>query len=344
MTLVKIDVPGFLDLALTIPVIDVRSSSEFLTGHIPGALNIPLFDNEARAAVGKIFTKEGRIPAILEGLNQTGSSLSSKLEKALSIASNRKLILYCWRGGLRSEAMAWLFALGGIDIEVLDGGYKSYRHHVLNRLSEKRKMIVLGGMTGSSKTHILRYFKTIGQQVIDLEGLANHKGSAFGSLGQPAQPSTEYFANLLFEEWDQPAGNLPIWIEDESRNIGSVFIPDSFYLNMQDSPTIILMMDKKARLPRLIEEYSNYPIESLKASITKISKRIGGDNAKDAIFAIDKGDFAKAIEIVLEYYDKTYMYGLKKKENGNIIYINSSTENIETNAQKVIEVSRQITW
>jgi tRNA 2-selenouridine synthase len=113
---------------------------------------------------------------------------------------------------------------------------------------------------------------------------------------------------------------------------------------MQDSPTIILMIDKKTRLPRLIEEYSIYPVESLKASIMKISKRMGGDNAKDAITAIGKGNFTKAIEIVLDYYDKAYMFGLKKKGNRNIIYINSDSEDIETNALKVIEASGKINW
>ena len=175
-------------------------------------------------------------------------------------------------------------------------------------------MIVLGGMTGSSKTHILRYLREFGQQVIDLEGLANHKGSAFGSLGQPPQPSTEHFANLLFDEWKQSIRDLPFWVEDESRNIGTVFMPDSFYLNMQDSPAIILMMDVKTRLPRLIEEYSAYPAESLKASIMKISKRLGGDNTRDAINAVEAGDFAKAIEITLYYYDKAYTVRIKEKK------------------------------
>ena len=110
---------------------------------------------------------------------------------------------------MRSEAMAWLFSLGDIETEVLEGGYKSYRHYILEKLSERRKMIVLGGMTGSSKTHILRYLKNYGQQVIDLEGLANHKGSAFGSLGQPPQPSTEQFANILYNEWKKINLKLP---------------------------------------------------------------------------------------------------------------------------------------
>lgn len=344
MALEKINVVKFLELAESIPVIDVRSPSEFNTGNIPGAFNIPLFDDKEREAVGIIYKKKGRIPAILEGLKHTGPTMSSKLEQALKIAKNDKLMVYCWRGGMRSEAMAWLLSLGDIDTEVLEGGYKSYRHHILDSLSEKRKMIVLGGMTGSSKTHILKYLKGCGQQVIDLEGLANHKGSAFGSLGQPAQPSTEQFANILFDDWRQINRNLPLWIEDESRNIGSVFMPDRFYLNMQETQAIILMMDVKTRLPRLLKEYSTYPAESLKASIIKISKRLGGDNTRDAINAVETGDFTKAIEITLFYYDKAYLFGLKKKGNKNIIYVKTYSDDIETNALKILDAAGKITW
>jgi len=344
MTIQKIDIIRFLELSEINPVADVRSPSEFNTGHIPGAVNIPLFDDKEREAVGIKFKKEGRLPAILEGLKQTGPALLSKLEQALKIAKNGKVLVHCWRGGMRSEAMAWLFSLGDIETEVLDGGYKSYRHHILEYLSEKRKMIVLGGMTGSSKTHILKYLKAKGQQVIDLEELANHKGSAFGALGQPAQPSTEQFANILFNDWKQLDTNLPFWVEDESRNIGSIFMPDRFYLNLQDTPSIILKMDVKTRLPRLLEEYSTYPPESLKVSILKISRRLGGDKTKDAITAVDKGDFAKAIEIVLYYYDKAYLFGLKKKVNKNIVYINTDSDDIETNALKILEAASKITW
>jgi len=340
----KINVVRFLELADSIPVIDVRSPSEFSTGNIPGAFNIPLFDDKERENVGIIYKKKGRIPAILKGLKHSGITMSSKLEQALKVAKNGKLLVHCWRGGMRSESMAWLFSLGGIETKVLDGGYKSYRHYVLESLSEKRKMIVLGGMTGSSKTHILRYMKECGQQVIDLEGLANHKGSAFGSLGQPPQPSTEQFANVLFDEWRKINRTLQLWVEDESRNIGSVFMPDRFYLNMQETPAIILMMDVKTRLPRLLKEYSTYPAESLKASILKISKRLGGDNTKDAINAVETGDFAKAIEITLYYYDKAYLFGLKKKVNKNIIYVNTDSDDIESNALKIIDVAGKITW
>ena len=245
---------------------------------------------------------------------------------------------------MRSEAMAWLFSSGDIETEILEGGYKSYRKHILESLSEKRRMIVLGGLTGSSKTHILRYMGKQGEQVIDLEGIAHHKGSAFGSLGQLPQPTTEHFGNLLFERWYQVEKGLPVWVEDESRNIGTVFLPDGFYSNMQETPTIILLMDVKVRLPRLIKEYSDYPPEVLKCSIQKISKRLGGDNTRDALKAVDERDFAKAIEITLNYYDKAYLFGIKRKLTTNIYYIQTDTDDIETNSQKVLEVADRITW
>jgi tRNA 2-selenouridine synthase len=340
----KIDIFQFLELSEIMPVVDVRSPSEYRSGHIPGAVNIPIFNDEERAAVGIKYKKEGRTRAILEGLKHAGPAMSGKLEQALNLAANKRLLVHCWRGGMRSEAMAWLFSLAGIETEVLEGGYKTYRNYILDNLAGKRKMIVLGGMTGSGKTHILRQLKEQGQQVLDLEGLASHKGSAFGSLGQPEQPSTEHFANLLFSEWKRKDSNLPIWVEDESRNIGTVFMPERFYLSMQDSPIIVLQMDIKTRLPRLMQEYSGYSQESLKSSVLKISKRLGGDNTKEALNSIESGDIGKAIEITLGYYDKAYMFGLKKKNSSNIIYINAESDDIETNTMSVLEAACKISW
>jgi len=338
----KIDVSAFLELSESIPVIDVRSPAEFSAGHIPGAVNIPLFDDNERAVVGTRYKKEGRIPAIIEGLKLTGPSMSQKLELALKVSKEGKLLVHCWRGGMRSEAMAWLFSQGDIHTRVLEGGYKAYRNFILESYSEKRKMIVLGGMTGSSKTHILGYLKGLGEQVIDLEGLANHKGSAFGSLGQPPQPTTEQFANNLYTEWKKLDNNIPFWVEDESRNIGTVFIPDGMYANMQNTTTIILLMDVKTRMPRLMKEYSVYPPEILKGSILKISKRLGGDNTRDALEAVDAGDISKAIEISLYYYDKAYTYGLTKKKAENLIYVETDTDDIEVNSRKLLEAARKI--
>jgi tRNA 2-selenouridine synthase len=340
----KIDILRFLELAESIPVADVRSPSEFNAGHIPGAFNIPLFNDKEREIVGIEYKKEGRNKAILKGLEQAGTSMHYKLQEALKTAREGNLLVHCWRGGMRSEAMAWLFSLSDITTEVLEGGYKSYRHHVLASLAEKRKTIILGGMTGSSKTHILRHIKEIGNQVIDLEDLANHKGSAFGALGQLPQPSSEHFANLLFDKWKHVDDQYPLWLEDESKNIGSVFMPDALYYNMQESPTIILMMEQGKRLPRLVEEYSTYSPDLLKGAIMKISKRLGGDSTRDALDAVDKDDFSKAIEITLSYYDKAYKFAITRKRSGKIIYVETDADDIKINAQKVLEAAKQITW
>lgn len=335
------DAAGFLESALNVPIVDVRSPGEYSAGHIPGAVNIPLFDDEERAVVGTKYRKEGRNSAIIEGMRLAGPSMHRKLEQAVNIAAGGELLVHCWRGGMRSEAMAWLFSLGDIRTTVLEGGYKAYRNYILTRLSGKRDIIVLGGLTGSGKTHILRHLMENGRQVIDLEKLASHKGSAFGSLGEGPQPSTEQFANDLFSDWSK-LDEGPVWLEDESRNIGTVFMPETFYTNMQQAPTIVLMMDIETRLPRLMEEYARFPPEALISAIQKISRRLGGDNAKDAIDAVEKGDLARAIAISLKYYDSTYMYSISRKNNPRIVRIETDTDDIAVNATRVLEAAGKI--
>jgi tRNA 2-selenouridine synthase len=335
----KVDIITFTRLSADIPVIDVRSPSEYKKGHIPCAVNIPLFDDNEREIVGKLYNKGGRLKALIGGLDLTGPKMSSILEEGLYYAKQNRLLVHCWRGGLRSEAMAWLFSLGGINVTILDGGYKTYRHHVRSVLAEKKKMLILGGMTGSGKTSILQYLKELGHQVIDLEALANHKGSAFGSLGQLPQPTSEHFENILSAEWTKIDISRPVWIEDESRNIGSVFMHDNFFLNMSGSPAVILMMDVKTRLPRLIREYSEYDHEILKGLIIKIRKRLGGDRSTDAIRAVEKGDLPKAIEIILSYYDKTYLYSIKQREKNNVIFVGTETDDVESNAKKMLKAA-----
>lgn len=340
----KISIQEFLELSITLPVIDVRSPSEYSYGHIPEAINIPLFDDKEREIVGTSYKKQGRDTAILKGLELTGPSMHQKLRTAISVSPKKEVLVHCWRGGMRSEAMAWLFSLGGIDCQVLEGGYKAYRNHILSALSQRRKTIILGGMTGSGKSYILRRISEIGRQTIDLERIANHKGSSFGALGEDPQPSSEHFSNILYGEWRRLNEDQPVWLEDESKNIGTVFMPDDFYFNMQDSPTIVLLMDIKNRIPRLVREYSEYPPELLIQAVTRISKRLGGDNTRDALQAIGAGDFAKAIEITLLYYDKAYMYGISRKKKENLTFVKTDTDDVEINASKVLEASNAITW
>jgi tRNA 2-selenouridine synthase len=332
----KLHVEDFLCLAEEFPVVDVRSQGEYNTGHIPGSFNIPLFNDIERKEVGIKYKNEGRINAILRGLELSGPLMNQKLEKALGLVKDGKLLVHCWRGGMRSEAMAWLFSLADIETEILEGGYKSYRNYILEKLGEKRNYMILGGLTGTGKTEILRLMGNSDHQFIDLEAIACHKGSAFGSLGQQPQPTSEHFANLLFEALDKTDKNQIVWLEDESKNIGSVFLPDQFYLNMQESPVVALIMDVSTRMPRLLKEYSEYPKEDLKASILKISKRLGGDNTREALSGIESGDFTKAIEITLHYYDKAYVFGLKRRHESNIRYIHTDSDDVVLNMNRIL--------
>jgi len=341
VSLNSIPVNEFLRIGISVPVADVRSPGEYNLGHIPGAVNIPLFNDMQRAVVGTIYTHQGHADAAIAGVGLIAQEMPEKMKSAMSLAVKGEILLYCWRGGMRSESMAWLLSVTGIKPTLLLGGYKAYRNFILTDLDKKRNLIVIGGLTGSGKTNILKALSVSGQQVTDLEAIACHKGSAFGALGQPVQPSTEYFANLLYNDLSEKESENLIWIEDESRNIGTVFMPDFFYKRMQEAPVIAIMMSVETRLPRLIEEYTTFPKETIIASITRITKRLGGDKTKEAIEAIKQDDFATAIRIVLDYYDKAYKYGLSKRREGQVIYIDTDTDDVKINAAKVLEVSEK---
>jgi len=332
----------FLDLSVSLPVVDVRSPGEFSHGHIPGAVNIPLFDDSQRAEVGTIYKQEGNLKAVIRSIDLAAPEMSDKFRRAVTLAREKSLLTYCWRGGMRSEAMGWLFSMGGLTPLLLEGGYKAYRNHILNDLGRKRNFIILGGLTGSGKTHILNYIMSSGRQVTDLEALASHKGSAFGALGQQPQPSSEHFANLLYSDLAAKNEEKSIWLEDESRNIGTVFMPDNFYNMMQSAPVIALMMSIETRIPRLLREYASFPPEQTIASVMKISKRLGGDRTREALEAIRNDDFATAIRVTLEYYDKSYNYALSKPQERRIVYVETDTDDVAVNASKVLEAAKSI--
>lgn len=333
--LIKIPAGEFLRLRSRIPVVDVRSPGEYSNGHIPGAVNIPLFDDTERAEVGTLYKREGSERAVLRGIDLAAPRMSEKLVRALELATEKELLVHCWRGGMRSESMAWLFATGGIRPLLLEGGYKAYRNHILAGLGRSRKLIILGGLTGSGKTEILKHMMTAGHQVTDLEGLASHRGSAFGALGQPPQPSTEQFANILFDDLEGKDENAYTWVEDESRNIGTVFMPDNFFEQMRKAPVVALMMSIETRMPRLLQEYAQFPADQIEASVMKISKRLGGDRTRDAVEALRRGDYPTAIRITLGYYDKSYNYGLSLRPAGQVIYVETDTDDVSVNAERV---------
>ncbi|MCF8222990.1 MAG: tRNA 2-selenouridine(34) synthase MnmH [Bacteroidales bacterium] len=336
--------PGnFLELARTLPVVDVRTPAEYLKGHIPGAVNIPLFSNDERAIVGTIYKQENQLAAIMKGLDIVGPKMTALLKQGIKAAGKKKkLLVHCWRGGSRSESMAWLFSNAGIKCVLLEGGYKSYRNYILDELKKPRKLIVVGGYTGSGKTAILHEMKAMGEQATDLEALAHHKGSAFGALGQEEQPSSEHFTNLLHDELKDNDRNQRLFVEDESHNIGSVNIPGEFFDLMKKSVVIALMPGIRTRMPRLLKDYGVFEPEQLVQSVKKITKRLGGRNTAKAIEAIRNNDLEPAIEIVLAYYDKAYAYGLSRRPQDNVMYIDSPSDNARENAGKIIELADNI--
>ncbi|MCB0214369.1 MAG: tRNA 2-selenouridine(34) synthase MnmH, partial [Anaerolineae bacterium] len=224
-TTTKLGVEPFLELSRHYPVIDVRTSAEFAKGHIPGAMNIPLFSNEERAIIGTTYKQVGQREAMLLGLEIVGPKMRHLIEHIQTVATERTLLLHCWRGGMRSESVAWLAGLFGYRCYTLRRGYKGFRNYVLQMLELPSRLLILGGKTGSGKTEILQVLKQQGEQVIDLEGLAHHKGSSFGALGEADQPSQQQFENELAMQWRQLNLQRPVWLEDESRHIGKLSIP-----------------------------------------------------------------------------------------------------------------------
>jgi tRNA 2-selenouridine synthase len=335
-----IGVQEFLREAMEFTVVDVRSPAEFTHGQIPGAVNIPLFSNDERASVGTIYKRKGEKEATLKGLDYVGPKMSELLKKGIStVADKGKLLVHCWRGGRRSASMAWLFSQAGIECILLDGGYKSYRQYVLETLADKRNIIVVGGMTGSGKTDVLKQIARTDEQVIDLEGLANHRGSAFGAIGMPPQPTTEQFSNLLFNEIVALDPKKRIFLEDESLNIGSVFMPEDFYNRIRESRVLALMCDVKTRMPRLLEEYGKMPEEMLENSINRIRKRLGGKDADEALKSIRDDNMERAIEIVLSYYDKFYTYGLSRRDKSMVTSIETDSGDASVNAKKILDTA-----
>ncbi len=292
-------------------VIDVRSPAEYAAGHVPGAINIAIFNDEERARVGTAYVQNGRESAIDIGLKIVGPKLADFVAEARALG--KPLIVYCWRGGMRSSSMGWLFTTAGLNVRVIPRGYKGFRAWGLAIISRPWKLHVVGGRTGSGKTHYLHQLMVRGEQILDLEGLANHKGSSFGALGELPQPTTEHFMNLMCRDLHRLSAQQTLWVEDESQNIGTVVIPDVFYNAMQQAPIDVLDVPREQRVINLVEDYGNATPEGLIAAFERIRRKLGGERCKQAIEAVSTGDLATAAEIALEYYDRTYDYCLKQR-------------------------------
>lgn len=297
------------------PILDVRSPTEFLQGHIPGSHSFALFTDQERAQIGTVYKKQSRQQAVELGLFLVQAKLDQFLTNLSSLLHSHGKVL-CWRGGMRSGFVARLIELLGYPIATLQGGYKAYRRWTLQQLDSLSlsSLYVLGGFTGSGKTAILQALQQRGEQVIDLESLAKHCGSAFGGIGLGEQPTQEQFENELAWRIEQFDLSKPIWIEDESRLIGRCHIPKKLYQNMLHAPLFYIQLSTEERLMNLLSRYGQAPIPELLKSVNRIAKRLGSQLTIEILQLIENQKLEHAFEKLLAYYDKSYHYQIVQRQ------------------------------
>jgi len=346
----RLTIKDFLQHSKDQLLLDVRSPGEYNHARIPSAISFPLFSDDERKIVGTAYKQKSREEAIkigldffapkmrrmveeVEGLVQSHRVESSKSGNSnnatdFELSTVNSVFLYCWRGGMRSAAIAWLLDLYGFKVSTLAGGYKAFRNHVLQSFEQPFPFKILGGFTGSGKTEVLQELEKRGETVIDLEKIASHKGSAFGSFKMPPQPTQEMFENLLACELNAKSqqeesndlsspfrGTGGIWLEDESQRIGNLNLPNALWHRMRNSPLVFLEIPFEERLDHIVEEYGPCDKEKLIDATRRISQRLGGLDAKNTIELLEKGETKEAFRILLRYYDKRYLKGLHNRQD-----------------------------
>lgn len=305
----ELGIDEFLARPPGVPIIDVRTPDEFAAGHIPGAVNVPLFTNEERIEIGTAYKQEGRSRAVSLGLRRVGPRLEALAGRLLELSGRHdsRLHIHCWRGGMRSGSVAWLMeSTFGCRVATLKGGYKAFRRWVLDSFDIPREVRFVSGLTGSGKTEILKELADLGECMVDLEGLAHHKGSAFGQLGETPQPAQAQFENALALAWRATDPGRPVWLEDESRMIGKRVLPEPIWNLKLDARFDVIEIPDEERIAHLCEIYARFSPTELEAGVEAIRSRLGGGRAKAAIEALRGGDFAGTCRLVLSYYDRAY--------------------------------------
>jgi tRNA 2-selenouridine synthase len=319
------------------PVIDVRSPGEYGHAHMPEALSLPLFDDAERASIGTTYKQISKSAAMMQALDIVGPKMSAIVRQADLLSHNRQIKVHCWRGGMRSGSVAWLLhTIGYEKVYTLTGGYKAYRNWVLSRFEPDYPLLVLGGRTGSAKTEVLKVLASRNESIIDLEGLAHHKGSAFGWIGEDPQPSQEQFENNLAQELFLIKNASPVWLEDESERIGQVRIPHPLFDKLRSAQVFFLDIPKKVRVPHLVKTYSHFGDDKLEISILRISKRLGGLNTTLSLEALARKDYELIADLTLNYYDKYYEAGVGRRVPDTVVRIASDTVDPEINADLIL--------
>lgn len=351
MAIKKISIDDFIFQNEKIILFDVRSPSEYLHACIPGAISLPIFNDEERKIIGIAYKQTSREKAIKIGLEFFGKKTVEYID-ALELflkdngIKSKEITLHCWRGGMRSAAMAWLFDLYGFEVTLIDGGYKAYRNWVLQQFEKKYPLYIISGYTGSNKTGLLKELKSFNEPVIDLEELALHKGSAFGNLNLDKQPTQEFFENNLAIELFTVTKKYPnqsIWIEDESQRIGLVNIPSQFFTLMRESDVLFLIIPFEKRLNHIIDVYGKFEKEKLINAIERIKKKLGGLETKQAIDFMINGDVKNCFALLLNHYDKHYLKSLSKRliAKNLVLELNYKTTDAIINCKAIMNYVRE---
>ena len=306
-------------------IIDVRSPCEFAEERIPGALNIPLFSNEERAEIGTIYKEQGELNARLRAVSLIAPKIPQIIQQILSLKEHSKaIVVHCWRGGLRSEAVASVLSIAGLACFRLSGGIKAWRQMVLADLNSDKysfEPIVLYGMTGAGKTELLQELARLGAQIVDLERLAEHRGSTFGGLGKGEQPTQKVFDALVWDELRQLDLSKPVFIEAESRRIGRVALPDTVLKKILEGRAVLIEGTVECRAQRLADEYLssfgsldkalNDSIKLLK----QLKELLGKARCEQLVELLKSGEVLQAVKIMLvDYYDPLYARSFKDKK------------------------------
>ena len=323
----EISIIDFLIASRQYPILDVRSPAEYHHAHIPGAISLPLFSDEERKVVGTAYKQEGKEKAVKLGLSYFSPKMVNMIEKVEEIAGlkpfnnnevNKKTVMvHCWRGGMRSAGVAWLLGLYGFKVMALKGGYKMFRRWAVSRMEMTYPFRIIGGYTGTGKTRILKRLREMGEETIDLEALACHKGSAFGKLGEPAQPSQEMFENRLAMALDAASIGKNIWIEDESRRIGDLNIPPVLFHTLQSMPISFIDVSFDQRLQCIMDGYGSFAGEDLISAVMRIKKKLGPNDTSAVVSDMSKGAIKNAFTVLLKYYDREYAKNMNRMTETN---------------------------